>query len=199
MDPVESWARVFKFTKELRGGTNLSLFYSWKTWNCDCPKQKEMNIGKSFEIFTTSRSSRPEVKKLFLKMSQNWPENTSVRFTFLIKLQSSPLEKETQVFSREFCEIFRNPFFKVHLRWLPLNIHVDMMFFWWINSINCSTFNKCAQIRSVLGTGCLWLKLETGWESLSLWIPRIFWSKYGAKLKLTPTSPLDNWLDSSCC
>ena len=129
MDPVESWARVFKFTKELRGGTNLSLFYSWKTWNCDCPKQKEMNIGKSFEIFTTSRSSRPEVKKLFLKMSQNWPENTSVRFTFLIKLQASPLEKETQVFSREFCEIFRNPFFKVHLRWLPLNIHVDMMFF----------------------------------------------------------------------
>ena len=139
-------------------------------------------------------------------MSQNWPENASVRFTFLIKLQASPLQKETQVFSREFCKIFRNPFFKVHLRWLSLNIHVnivrkslDMMFFWWINSINCSTFNKCAQIRSVLGIDCLWLKLETGWESLSLCFPQIFWSKYGVKLKLTPTSSLDNWLDSSCC
>ena len=54
---------------------------------------------------------------MFLKISQNSPENISARVSFLIKLQASDLQfikKETlaQVFSCEFCEIFKNNFFK---------------------------------------------------------------------------------------
>ena len=52
------------------------------------------------------RSSRPEVfyKKVFLKISQNLQENTCARIF---------INKETlaQVFSYEFCEIFKNTFF----------------------------------------------------------------------------------------
>ena len=51
---------------------------------------------------------RCSVKKVFLKISQNSQEN----------------KKETlaQVFSCEFCEIFKNAFFIEHLRWLLLHL-----------------------------------------------------------------------------
>ena len=54
------------------------------------------------------RSSRPEV---FLKISQNSQENTCARVSVLIKLQACNfIKKETlvQLFSCEFCEIFKN-------------------------------------------------------------------------------------------
>ena len=48
-------------------------------------------------------------------MLQNSQENTCARVSFLIKLQA---KKETlaQVFSCEFCNIFKNTFFTEHLR-----------------------------------------------------------------------------------
>ena len=51
------------------------------------------------------RSSHPEVfyKKLFLKMSQDSQENICAKVSFLIKLQTL-----AQLFSCEFCEIFKN-------------------------------------------------------------------------------------------
>ena len=60
---------------------------------------------------------RCSVKEVFLKISQNPLENTCTRVSFLIKLKVSGLQfflkKETlaQVFSCEFCEIFKNTFF----------------------------------------------------------------------------------------
>ena len=58
---------------------------------------------------------------MFLKISQNSEENTCARVSFLIKLQTLAynfIEKETltQVFSCEFCEIFKNTFFTGRLR-----------------------------------------------------------------------------------
>ena len=58
---------------------------------------------------------RCSVKKVFLKISQNLQENTCARVSFLIKLQAPActfIKKETltQVFSREFCESFKNTF-----------------------------------------------------------------------------------------
>ena len=52
---------------------------------------------------------RCSVKKVFLEILQNSQENTCARASLLIKL----IKKETlaQVFSREFCEIFKNVFF----------------------------------------------------------------------------------------
>ena len=58
-------------------------------------------------------------QKVFLKISQNLQENTCVRFSFLIMLQALQFyEKEThtQVFSCEFCEIFKGTIFTEHLR-----------------------------------------------------------------------------------
>ena len=60
---------------------------------------------------------RCSVKKVFLTISQNVHEKTCARVSFLIKLQAlgcSFIKKETlaQVFSCEFCEIFKNNFFQ---------------------------------------------------------------------------------------
>ena len=57
-------------------------------------------------------------KKVFLEISQNSQENTCARISFLIKLQACNFIKKetlTQVFSCEFCEIFKNTFFTEHL------------------------------------------------------------------------------------
>ena len=48
---------------------------------------------------------RYSVKMFFVKISQNSQENTCTRDSFLIKLTLA------QVFSCEFCEIFKNTFF----------------------------------------------------------------------------------------
>ena len=55
-------------------------------------------------------------KKMFLEISQNSQENTCTRVSFLIKACNF-IKKETlaQVFSWEFCEIFKNIFFTEHL------------------------------------------------------------------------------------
>ena len=66
--------------------------------------------------FTTEAATRSVLwKKGFFKMLQNSQENTCARVSFLIKLQA---KKETlaQVFSCEFCNIFKNTFFTEHLR-----------------------------------------------------------------------------------
>ena len=67
----------------------------------------EDNMVKTFFKLqiSTFRNSHLEVfcKKSVLKFSQNSQENTCVRASFLIKLQ-------VQVFSCEFCEIFKNTF-----------------------------------------------------------------------------------------
>ena len=52
-------------------------------------------------------------------MSQKSQENTCARVSFLKKLQDSTcnyIKKETQVLSRDFCEIFKNTFFTDHVR-----------------------------------------------------------------------------------
>ena len=54
-------------------------------------------------------------KKVLLDISQNSQESTSARVSFLIKFQPAYnfIEKESlaQLFSCEFCEIFKNSFF----------------------------------------------------------------------------------------
>ena len=65
-----------------------------------------------FERWTFRSSHRRcSVKTMFLKILQNSEENTFARVCNFIK-------KDTlaQVFSREFCEIFKNTFFIEHLQ-----------------------------------------------------------------------------------
>ena len=73
-------------------------------------------------MFMKYRSShrRCSIKKVFLNISQNSQENTCARVSSLIKFQAEPynfIKTETlaQVFSFEFCEIFKNTFFTEHL------------------------------------------------------------------------------------
>ena len=80
--------------------------------------------GGSFQIYSlypqhrirsvTLRSSYK--RKVVLKISQNSLENTRVGVSFSIKLQASGQETPIQVFSFEFCKLFKNTFFKEHLR-----------------------------------------------------------------------------------
>ena len=53
------------------------------------------------------------VKKAFLKTLQNLEKNTCARASFLINCRAEEFKKETlaQVFSRGFCEIFKNTYF----------------------------------------------------------------------------------------
>ena len=59
------------------------------------------------------------IKKVFLEILQNSQENTCVRDSFLIELQTSQqhFKKETlaQAVSCEYCEISKNTFFAEHL------------------------------------------------------------------------------------
>ena len=57
-------------------------------------------------------------KQVFLKIWQYSQENTISRNLFLNKV--SDLRPPTQVFSCEYCEIFKNSFFIEHLQWLLL-------------------------------------------------------------------------------
>ena len=84
-----------------------------------------MRENKKQKNSENGRFSRPlklyTAKKLFLKISHKLQENTCVRVSFLIKLQAETcifIKKETvtQVFSCEFCEIFKNIFSIEHLR-----------------------------------------------------------------------------------
>ena len=67
-------------------------------------------------VYTEAATGSVLWKKVFLKIPQNSQENTCARVSFLIKLQSGGLQiyqKEIlkQVYSCEFCEIFKNTFF----------------------------------------------------------------------------------------
>ena len=58
--------------------------------------------------------------KVFLEISQNPKENTCARVSFLIKLQAlacnfTKNKTVAQMFSCEFCKIFKNTFFTEHL------------------------------------------------------------------------------------
>ena len=58
------------------------------------------------------------VKKVFLKLSQNSQEKNYARVSFLIKLLACNfIKKDTlvQVFSYEFCVIFKHTFLTKHL------------------------------------------------------------------------------------
>ena len=58
------------------------------------------------------------VKEVFLKILQNSQENTCARASFLIKLQFIKKQTLAQVFSCEFCELFKNTFFIENHWWL---------------------------------------------------------------------------------
>ena len=69
----------------------------------------------------TATHQRCSIKSLFLKISQDSQENTSVGVTFLIKFQPSNLQiylkrDSDQRVSCDFCEVFKNTFFAEHLR-----------------------------------------------------------------------------------
>ena len=57
------------------------------------------------------------MKKVFLKVWQNSQKNTCAKVSFLIKLQAYNFKKETlaQVFSCEFCKIFKNTPLREHI------------------------------------------------------------------------------------
>ena len=69
-----------------------------------------MNIG-SREYKSRNSSQRRSVKQMFLKISQNSHEITCVRASFLLKSQEK--EIPAQLFSCEFCAIFKNTLLKV--------------------------------------------------------------------------------------
>ena len=90
-----------------------AIYFVRNFWNL-----KEMIKSKADEkgdkaVYKTTRSSHQmcSLKNVFLKISQNSQENNCDKDCFLIKLQATL----AQVFSYEFCEIFKNTFFTEQL------------------------------------------------------------------------------------
>ena len=76
---------------------------------------------------TEAAARRCSVEKVFLKISQNSPENTCARVSFLIKLQARPvtlLKKRLwyRCFPVNFAKFLGAPFFIEHLWRLPPEI-----------------------------------------------------------------------------
>ena len=92
-------------------------------------------MNRSIESFENFQKQSPGVilwKKMFLNNLQNSQE--------IHRLQACNFtrkETPTQVFSCEFCEIFRNIFFLEHLRWLLLNLRIlNFRLFIFLNMTN---------------------------------------------------------------
>ena len=74
-----------------------------------------LSILLTLKIFSKALARRCSVKKVFLKLHRkNSPEKTCSRFF-------NKNETLAQVFSNEFCTIFKNNFFKEHL-WTTTSI-----------------------------------------------------------------------------
>ena len=84
---------------------NVENRSSYKVFPCECFEQ----------LFHRFRNSRPAVfsKKGVLKNSQNSQENTCARVFLVITFETL-----AQVFSCQFCEIFKDIFFIEHVLWL---------------------------------------------------------------------------------
>ena len=88
---------------------------------------------------TEAVAQRCSFKKVFLEIWQNSQEKTCARASFLMKLlvkANNFIKKETdtnvmltQMFSCEFCEIFKNIFLTEHLHWLLLDLIDSTIFF----------------------------------------------------------------------
>ena len=73
-----------------------------------------LSILLTLKIFSKALARRCSVKNVFLKLLKNSPEKTCSRFF-------NKNETLAQVFSNEFCTIFKNNFFKEHL-WTTTSI-----------------------------------------------------------------------------
>ena len=105
LDPPPSYSGIWK--KHFSFGKNLIKFNS----NL-CDKHSFKVIGK----FYVSTAGYAPLMKLFV--------NNSLQLK-VVKVACNFIKKETlvQVFSREFCGIFKNTFFIEYLCWLLLVIH----------------------------------------------------------------------------
>ena len=110
----------------------LSLYTSWK----------HQKISSFLFIKTATWSC--SVKKVFLEILQNSQENTCARVSFLIKLQAGLQKKETlaQVFSCEFCEIFKNNFGRSLLRLVIEGFKNGHIKFEWTKTALCFFLTK---------------------------------------------------------
>ena len=101
---TESLKRHFSSQQTI---TSLHACIYRNTW------KKQLNVFKN--DITKSVPWRCSIKKLFLEIQQNSPDNNCAKAYFLMKLQASTCifsKKETvaQVFSCEFCKISKNIF-----------------------------------------------------------------------------------------
>ena len=108
---------------------------------------------------------RCSVKKVFLEILQNSQESTSVRDSFLIKLQAFKKESLMQVLSCEFCRISKNTFFTEHPQWLLLSHYEHFIFKVFSKQLNFSKFqslgfSETLSLKSDFFKNHLWKSLK---------------------------------------
>ena len=107
---------------------NANAFYNKPRQKTNSSKKnslKNCQVLQREQVFQrVLQKQRCFVKKVFLKISQNSPENACVRVYFLNKVAGCKKETLAQVLCLEFCRIFRDTFFIEHLQWLLLALVV---------------------------------------------------------------------------
>ena len=126
-------------------------------------KRKKVKWASSIILNTEAVTWRCSVKKLFLKISPNSQENTCARVSFLLKLQTEAcnfIKTETlvQVFSCEFCEIFKNTFlYRIPPVAFSLNKYQKTTV---KNKINCYLKNYVASLFTFFEKLCaIWMRI----------------------------------------
>ena len=120
---LHEWGSATFLRKQL---TDLDIVLNTPLWATNLVLTIAIQMSVKIQMIIEAVVQRCSVKKRFLEISQNSQESTCARVSFLIKLQAyrpaTLFLKMTlvQVFSCEFCEICKAPFFIEHLWWLLL-------------------------------------------------------------------------------
>ena len=116
-----------KLLKKIQKHSWISLPTDQISWYLNFRIHNEAINFELCDVIIEAVVQRCSVKKVFLEISQNSQENTCARVFFnkvagLRPYACNFIKNETlaQMFSYEFCEISKTPFFIEHLWWLLL-------------------------------------------------------------------------------
>ena len=106
-------------------------------------------------------------KTLFLEIPQNSQENICTRVSLLIKLPALDL---AQMFSFEFCEIFKSTFLQNTFGWLLLNTKAaKFAFLWYLSShvYKRISLRRFSWLKTAMLTIKFWVKVQLNWCQIS--------------------------------
>ena len=121
----QSWIHFFVF---LPWSGQIFFFFGWMFFYSRIEIFSLRMVGYCILSVREVVVRRCSAKKAFLKISQNWQENTCARVSFSVELQASTTLLKKKLWHRcfhvSFVKFVRTPFSIEHLLWLFLQLTV---------------------------------------------------------------------------